>query len=458
MAESPSSPSGLRWAFVGICVLLSVVLMGSVASNYFGARQLADVVSRGQAAMLFHLTQRLAPPGPPRPTQAELDVVLEEGESLGLRYVALVAVSGIELEAGTPSSTVEYADVRPNGNLERLGETVRVWAPGGPRMHPPALSDPKALGLPPRPGGPPMAGGRLGSPGPGRGPGLRGPPDGEGKRPFPPMRGRAPAMVVEFVPTNELALLQRATRDLFIGLASIAVLWGAAFLFWKLAHRAASVETVLAQKQHLASLGEMSAVIAHELRNPLASLKGHAQLLREQVDEPRAVRKAQRVVDEAVRLQGLTSGLLDFVRSGKVQTTATSPRELVNEAVAGSVATVRTDIQAAPEAWTMDKARMRQVLINLLDNAHHASPQTPVTLQVRGADDVLIFAVRDRGPGVPPERRDTIFTPFNTGRTQGTGLGLAVCKRIVTLHGGTISCDDHPDGGAVFTVTLPKET
>ncbi len=430
--------------------------MGSVASNYFGARQLAGVVSRGQAAMLFHLTQRLAPPGPPRPTQAELDVVLEEGEPLGLRYVALVTVSGIELEAGSPSTEVSYDDVRPNGNLERLDETVRAWAPGGPRMHPPGL-DPKAWALPPRHGGPPTAAGRLGPPPRGMGPGFRSPP-AEGKRPFLPPRGRAPAMVVEFVPTNEIALLQRATRDLFIGLASIAVLWGAAFLFWKLAHRAASAETVLAQKQHLASLGEMSAVIAHELRNPLASLKGHAQLLREQVDEPRAVRKAQRVVDEAVRLQGLTSGLLDFVRSGKVQTTSASPRALVNEAVAGSVASVQTDIQEAPERWTMDKARMRQVLVNLLDNAHHASPETPVLLTVQGSSDVLIISVRDRGPGVPPERRDTIFTPFNTGRTQGTGLGLAVCKRIVTLHGGTITCDDHPEGGAVFTVTLSQET
>ncbi len=439
----------MRWVFVAICAALSIVLAGSVLANFLGARQLADTVVRGQSAMLFHLLHRYAPPGPPPPDDASLRRAFDAGQELGLTYAALANPHGAVVEVGEPTRGLALSDAPPEAEFERVGGVVRAWS----RQPPGLLGDfPEGKGRPPRrrgPGldGPPPRDGRFGPP-PGR-------PMGERPGPGRGAANPGPRFVIEFVPTQAQAMADRALIDLLVGLGSIVVLWVGALAFWKLSQRASEAESELTRKQHLAALGEMSAVIAHELRNPLASLKGHAQLLHEQAGEAKLQRKAKRVVDEAVRLQALTNGLLDFVRSGRVQPETTVVGELVRESVAGALATVETDLDAAPKTWKLDRARMRQVLVNLLDNAHHAAPETAAEVSVRVDADQLVIEVHDWGPGVPEEKRAQIFEPFHTGRTHGTGLGLAVCQRIVHEHGGTIRCDEHPQGGALFTVTLP---
>lgn len=453
--HAPKGARRMRWVFVGICAVLSMVLAGSVLSNFLGARQLADTVVRGQRAMLFHLLQRIAPPGPPPPSDADLRRAFESGQELGLTYAALVSPRGAVVEIGEPTKELALGDAPPDAEFERLGSIVRAWSREPPR-HLVGL-----VGLGEGKAPPPHRGRSAPGAHPDGGPlqGRRGPPPGGpmSERPgFNRRPGAAePRFVIEFVPTQAQAMADRAQIDLLVGLGSIAVLWLGAFAFWKLSQRASEAESELTRKQHLATLGEMSAVIAHELRNPLASLKGHAQLLHEQAGEAKLQRKAQRVVDEAVRLQALTNGLLDFVRSGRVQPETAAVGEWVREAVAGTLATVESDLEAAPKMWSFDRARMRQVLVNLLDNAHHASPETAAELSVRLDAGQLVLEVHDWGAGVPEEKRAEIFEPFYTGRTQGTGLGLAVCQRIVHEHGGTIRCDEHPEGGAVFTVTLP---
>ncbi len=443
-AHTSPRRSPMRWVFVGICGLLSLVLGGSMLSNFLGARELADTVIRGQAAMVFHLLHRYVPPAPRQPTDAEVERAFEAGQELGLRYLALVDRDGAVIEVGESSEDAVFESLPPS-EYRTVGDVVRVWAPRGPR---PAPED----------GGPPFEG--KGPPFEGKGPprleGRRPPPfEGKGRDGRPPPGGPAARFMIEFVPTHAVAMSQRAQTDLFVGLGSIVMLWGGAFAFWKLSHRTSNAEAELARKRHLAALGEMSAVIAHELRNPLASLKGHAQLLKEQAGDAKTERKATRVVNEAVRLQQLTSGLLDFVRSGKVKPEDTDVGALVRDATAGSVAVVDADMDCAPATWTLDRGRMRQVLVNLLDNAHHASPDTAAELTVFEDSGELVFEVRDRGPGVPVEKRDEVFAPFHTGRTQGTGLGLAVSRRIVGEHGGSIVCDEHPDGGALFIVRIP---
>jgi two-component system, NtrC family, sensor histidine kinase HydH len=431
MSDPPVRPTRnagqrTRWVFVALCGVLSMLLAGSALSNFFGARQLADTVVRGQMGMLFHLLQQAAPPGSPPPNDAELRQAFAAGEELGLTYAALVIPRGAVVEMGQ-STRALAADHAPEGaELQRLGGVVRAWS-REPLRHQRAVFE--GEGLPPRPSRP---------------------------RPPPPGRGDPePRFVIEFVPTQAQAMADRARTDLLVGLGSVVALWLGAFAFWKLSRRASEAESELNRKQHLATLGEMSAVIAHELRNPLASLKGHAQLLHEHLGEGKLQRKAQRVVDEAVRLQALTNGLLDFVRSGRVQPESTVLAELVREAVAGTLARVETQLQEAPRTWSLDRARIRQVLVNLLDNGHHAAPKTAVQLSVRLVAGQLVIAVHDGGAGVPEGMRAKIFEPFHTGRTQGTGLGLAVCQRIVHEHGGSLRCDEHPEGGAVFTATLP---
>lgn len=444
----------MRWVFVGICGLLSAVLAGSMLSNFLGARQLADTVIRGQAAMVFHLLHRYAPGSLSDAQDSELRAAFEAGRPLGLRYLALVDREGVVMEIGESSEDVVLETVPPT-EFRRVGDVVRMWAPRGPGRLRGGLRPPFDGKRPPR-GDPHRRFEGKRPPFEGKRPppeGKRPPFEGKGMHGVPPLPGAR--FVIEFVPTQAVAMNERAQIDLFVGLGSIVVMWAGAFAFWKLSRRTSRAEAELTRKQHLAALGEMSAVIAHELRNPLASLKGHAQLLREQAGDAKMERKATRVVNEAVRLQALTNGLLDFVRSGKVQLQPTDVGGLSRDAIAGSVAVVDADLDCAPDSWSLDHGRMRQVLVNLLDNAHHAAPQSPAELTVFADQGELVFEVRDRGPGVPAEKRKEIFEPFHTGRTQGTGLGLAVSRRIVAEHGGSIVCDEHPDGGALFIVRIP---
>ena len=218
----------------------------------------------------------------------------------------------------------------------------------------------------------------------------------------------------------------------------------------------------------------MSAVLAHEIRNPLASLKGNAQLLAQMLpagEKPRA--KAERVVDEAARLEKLTGDLLRFVRTGELRRTAVDPGGLVREVLAqrGGEASSEVssaasgvsaasgasgavvDTSAAPPSWSLDADRLREVLGNLVDNALAAG--APVAVTVSEAARRLRIDVADRGPGVPEGDRERIFEPFVTGKTQGTGLGLAVARRIVEAHGGTLTAHDRAGGGAIFRLELP---
>src|SRR5204862_7065632 len=108
---------------------------------------------------------------------------------------------------------------------------------------------------------------------------------------------------------------------------------------------------------------------------------------------------------------------------------------------------VTVDTTGAPRSWSLDQARIREVVVNLVDNAVAAGP--PVTARVRTEAKQLVIEVGDKGPGVADENREKIFEAFFTGKTQGTGLGLAVARRVIEQHGGTIEVLTNPGGGAL---------
>ena len=209
----------------------------------------------------------------------------------------------------------------------------------------------------------------------------------------------------------------------------------------------------------LSVIGEMSAVLAHEIRNPLTSLKGHAQLLVEQLpDESPERRKAERVIMEVARLEALTADLLDFVRSGPLELTQVDPAELLRaSAQEVDQQEFELELEASPGSWPLDARRLRQALTNLLRNARQASPQgvRPVA-RVCTESGCLVFTVRDFGEGLPKGQEDRVFDPFFTTKMSGTGLGLSVARRIAELHGGSLTAENHPEGGAVFRVELPE--
>jgi len=238
------------------------------------------------------------------------------------------------------------------------------------------------------------------------------------------------------------------------------------------AHLAALRETQqrLVERERLAALGEVAAVVAHEVRNPLAVIFNAVGSLRRHVGPaPEASRLLDMVREEAGRLNQIVSDLLDFARPVALQRRPTALGPVVEGAVEAAVAraeaahhvgavAVTVDAPAAVPPASVDARLVRQALLNLCLNALEAMPDggaLTVTLRDVPERGRVAVEVRDTGPGVPEAARERLFQPFFTTRSMGTGLGLAVVKRVVDAHGGEVTVRDALGGGAVFTVELP---
>jgi two-component system sensor histidine kinase HydH len=198
--------------------------------------------------------------------------------------------------------------------------------------------------------------------------------------------------------------------------------------------------------------------MAHELRNPLAALKGHAQLLEELLEGP-ALARASRVVQEAERLEKITEDLLAFARLATIERAEVSPLALAREAAALDPARVRVEDAGAPERFPLDALRARQLIDNLVQNALQIDESGKEVRVIVGRDRggaALQITVEDQGPGLPEGELDRLFEPFFTTRTRGTGLGLAVARRCAELHGGTLRAERRAEGGARFVATFPE--
>jgi two-component system sensor histidine kinase HydH len=275
--------------------------------------------------------------------------------------------------------------------------------------------------------------------------------------PSKPAPDARPYLVLEFEPP----VIERLQKDLarIAVVAAVAALILIAFAFgWS--HTMARFAVLQGQaegERRLVALGRASSVLAHELRNPLAALKGHAQLLVEDLPEPSRT-KAARVVDAAERLERLTSVLLDFVRDGPLDVRAITPAELVDRALVGLPKDrVRVSLSHAPEALHVDAERASLALRNLLQNAVQATADNADSVEVRidGGVREVVIEVRDHGAGLARGTEAQIFDPFVTTKTRGTGLGLPIARRIAEQHGGILTGETHAQGGAVFRLIFP---
>jgi K+-sensing histidine kinase KdpD len=208
--------------------------------------------------------------------------------------------------------------------------------------------------------------------------------------------------------------------------------------------------------------------VSHDLRTPLATIRGVSTELLDGAEHDRATtERLLRLVDvEAARLDRLVANLLDLSRieSGAMvpRRGPVEPAELVDRAISrfGLQPTdtrLRVVLEDDLPTLDVDAVQIEQVLDNLLDNAiRHSPPGEPVTVLGVRADRQVRLIVSDRGPGVGAESAELIFQPFRSGTLAGSsGVGLAISRAIVERHGGTITVDDEPGGGARFTVSLP---
>jgi PAS domain S-box-containing protein len=221
-------------------------------------------------------------------------------------------------------------------------------------------------------------------------------------------------------------------------------------------------EERLAQQASLARVGQLAAVVAHEVKNPLAGIKGAVQVLlsRRAANDPE-IQVMREIVSRIDALNDLISDLLVFARPRSPRLARLDFRPLLEEAVA----MLRRDPVGAPIAVNIegpgvtveaDGELIRAAVLNLLINAAQALEGSGhITVAVSREGESAVVEVRDTGPGIPPHLREQVFEPFVTTKARGGGLGLPIARRTVELHGGTLILVSPPGTGTVMRLTLP---
>lgn len=232
-------------------------------------------------------------------------------------------------------------------------------------------------------------------------------------------------------------------------------------VFWLL-QRQQSKDKLFARQHELARLGEVGAVLAHEVRNPLAGIKGYAQLLEERLPEGRERGYAELIVRESMRLEQLANDILLFTRADSLHhgfCTVFGVIGAISELLAPQLeaAGINLNVDVAENIKVRcSEDGMHRVLVNILANAIQALPDGGnINLTVRNNFDMVEISIADNGIGVDQEMRAVLFEPFHTTKARGAGLGLAVCRKIVDGCGGTISAEDAAGGGTIFLIKLP---
>ncbi|MCX6640557.1 MAG: ATP-binding protein [bacterium] len=226
-----------------------------------------------------------------------------------------------------------------------------------------------------------------------------------------------------------------------------------------------SLERQMLQQKTLAALGEMAAQVAHELRNPLAGIKGFAGLLLEDLPpHSKSHKMARRIIEGVDSLDRIASNLLILTQDCPGEFRRQRVEPIFEQAIglieigADGQASVKRDFPAEPCAAKVDAEKLKQLLLNLMKNSWEAAEeQAEMVAGYRYnllANEIRLF-VRDFGPGVATENAEKIFSPFFSTKIQGTGLGLAIVRKIVELHHGSIECSSPEGGGAQFTAILP---
>lgn len=222
----------------------------------------------------------------------------------------------------------------------------------------------------------------------------------------------------------------------------------------------------LARSERLAAVGELAAGIAHEIRNPLTSVKLLIQTAAQHGEGPRlGARQYQVLIDQILRMERTVQELLDFARPAPPR----RARHLLQDSVARALALLQgrflhhdvkllQDSESKPIFLCADAEQLQTVFTNLAINAVQAMPNGgTLHVSIRQADHACEVSLRDTGQGIPPDILPRLFDPFVTSKDHGSGLGLAICRRIVEEHGGTLIAGNHPDGGAEFRVILPRD-
>ncbi|NIA13739.1 MAG: PAS domain-containing protein [Nitrospiraceae bacterium] len=219
----------------------------------------------------------------------------------------------------------------------------------------------------------------------------------------------------------------------------------------------------LQSQERLVAVGELAAGLAHEIRNPVAAIRGALEEFPASMQTPTVAEKLANIaIRESDHLNEIVTGFLDFARNPSTKREIVDLRELVHEVEEllrrehGAGVAVTTVLPEAPCEVTGDRSQIKQVFVNLGKNAIEAMDDAgALIITVKSTPKFLEIRFDDEGPGIDPDKITHIFEPFYTEKEKGVGMGLAVCMRIITAHDGVIRAASREGGGASMAVQLP---
>ena len=239
---------------------------------------------------------------------------------------------------------------------------------------------------------------------------------------------------------------------------------GAAVLFVDMTERRA-LERAAELNRQLAQVGELTAGVVHELRNPLTVISCHAELLERKLSPTdTGSRSVAAIRTEAKNLERLAGQFLTFSKPFDLELRIHRPEAVVARAFAlCQIQADRKQVQLAYSQSAQARTELRcdfeklsQALANIIGNAVDVlSPEGLIHVEITGNDNETIYLIDDTGPGIHLEPGQSLFSPFFSKKEGGTGLGLAIVHRIISAHGGKVSYTNRPEGGARFTIVIP---
>lgn len=222
----------------------------------------------------------------------------------------------------------------------------------------------------------------------------------------------------------------------------------------------------LIQSEKLAALGEMAAVVSHEVRNPLSTILMSAQMLNEEIKDEKHRKYVNYIISEVNRLSKVVSDILMFSSIPKLELKLVDMHKLLDDIVAFLEISdfLKYDIKCYREynakisEIMVDVDQIKQVLLNIVQNACHFMANRTIrnlTLSTENTNGMFVLKIKDTGVGIPPENLNKIFEPFFTTKTKGTGLGLTISKNIIESHRGKIEVESTVGEGTTFSIFLP---
>lgn len=229
--------------------------------------------------------------------------------------------------------------------------------------------------------------------------------------------------------------------------------------------RLKEIQEILMRTEKLSVMGEMAATVAHEIRSPLISIGGFARILRENLKkDPENLKYFEIIVEEVNRLEKIIKDVLDFVRPFKLNLIDINVKKIIEEiitffdiAAKKENVVLKTELNDNLPLIKGDMERLKQVFINILENAFDSMPQGGVLIIGGGTSDKFVnVEFKDTGFGIEDEHLDKVTKPFFTTKSNGIGLGLSIADKIIKEHKGRLEILKNETQGVTFKVSLPR--